>query len=82
MRDITQKDLATALGFRCVQQVSNIERAKNSVPVKNIHALAVEFNINAEDIVDEMVKDEREYFMSELNQQRRVLIESMPMELI
>lgn len=60
---LTQTELSYKLGFKNGQFVSNIERGICSIPSKAILKVAVELNIQPQEIIDAMVQDFNEYLM-------------------
>ena len=60
---ITQIQLAEKLGFKNSQFISNIERAKSSIPEDSIKGLSRALNISKFDIIEAMTSDYRNTLM-------------------
>lgn len=57
MNNLSQKDVSVMLGYKNPQMISNIERAKCSIPEKNIKQLSEILKIESEWIVWAMIAD-------------------------
>jgi transcriptional regulator with XRE-family HTH domain len=57
MNNLSQKDISEMLGYKNPQMISNIERAKCSIPEKNIKQLSDALKIEPEWIVWAMIAD-------------------------
>ena len=60
---MSQSQLAKAMGNYNYQYISNIERAKCSVPVKSLDAVARCLRIDKEIIITTMVEDYRNFLL-------------------
>ena len=68
---VSQRELAKFAGIH-MQQISNIERGKNSIPINRIHMFARKLRIDVNILTDAMIEDEREFINSNITENIRI----------
>lgn len=64
---VSQANLATMVGYKNGQFISNVERGLCSVPLKSLAKLAYHLKAHPEDIGDAMLRDHESHIKSVVN---------------
>lgn len=68
---LTQKDVATKLGYSTAQFISNFERGLCSPPLNNLKVLVGLYNVPAEEVLDIILKEQENILRRALKQPLR-----------
>lgn len=62
----TQSELASSLGFKSAQIVSNWERGLCAPPLQSIGMIVEKFGLDVEEVLDIITQENREYLLQQM----------------